>query len=331
MKHRSHEHLVRIDVKKPLPEKLDVGAPFVFDLVVEPKCDCDLTGIPWNVIDASGAKVAEGRLPDLHRPTPESDEYDPRHGPVDMRPSAPFILTAPATIGFHEWKLLLPTAVKDGVAHTATDLSLSFSTRGHRLSMSVWDHPSPVAKGESFSLKIGAKCSSNCSLAGQQIKIVDAEGAVVTKSCLRDSLWTGTNALYWTEVELTAPKVEGLHRWLACADAPNSALPHDGSAKAGFSFVVTQRPKNRVSVKLTDKTTGAPVSGAHVRFGPFHCFTNNTGIAVLNLPNGNFTLIVSKPNHEVKSRHVAVTENLEMKVDVIVHPEPDPYERYWKT
>ena len=72
----------------------------------------------------------------------------------------------------------------------------------------------PVVAGEKFAIKVGAKSSSGRALAGGRVEVSDAQGAVVASATLGDAPWPGTEALYWTALEVPAPRdreVGGLH------------------------------------------------------------------------------------------------------------------------
>ena len=77
------------------------------------------------------------------------------------------------------------------------------------MSVVVWDAPSTVECGEKFIVKLGAKCSSECRPDGWTIEVLDHDGNVQATAAPSDEPWPGTAALYFAEVELSAPDTDG--------------------------------------------------------------------------------------------------------------------------
>ena len=73
------------------------------------------------------------------------------------------------------------------------------------ISLAVWDVPMPVVAGEMFSIKAGAKSASGHSLAGHRVEVFDAAGVVVASGNLGETPLAGTEALYWTAIDVPAP------------------------------------------------------------------------------------------------------------------------------
>jgi hypothetical protein len=111
----------------------------------------------------------------------------------------------------------------------------------------------------------------------------------------------------------------------------DGSLHADDEAFARFSFDCTAAPRHRVTVSLTDIATGEPIGDAVVRFGPFRQTTGPDGRADFRLPGGDFNCIVIKTNHEAAPQSVSIDRDLALSLPVTVHPERDPYERYWKS
>src|SRR5205823_2525686 len=120
----------------------------------------------------------------------------------DNRDSAEITIAAPEQIGEFEWTLVLPTHKADGISYREVALTFSFRTNPHATSLAVWDNPSPIVIGETFRVKVGAKCSAACALKGKKIEIHDDTGAVVATAALGETPWEGTTALYWSSVEM---------------------------------------------------------------------------------------------------------------------------------
>ena len=79
-------------------------------------------------------------------------------------------------------------------------------------------------------MKVGAKSSGGCALGGCRVEVLDGDGAVVASGRLGDAPWPGTDALYWTEIELRAPSAPGLASLTVRFDAATLDEPHDGAS-----------------------------------------------------------------------------------------------------
>lgn len=323
-------HPVTLSLGAPLPEALDAGAPFRLRIAVEAGSDADLAGAAYQVFEGD-AVVASGHLPPLVRPDPDSDAYDPRHGPVDPRPMATLALAAPDRIGTAHWTLVVPAIEIDGAAHAAAELALTVTTKAHEMRLTVWDAASPVAAGETFSVKVGAKCSACCALAGRWIELFDEEGQRVGTGLLGEACWPGTEATYWTQISARAPSVAGAVAWTARLAAAPDGTGHAGGepeAVARLRFLVTEAPAHRVSITLCEKESDAPVADAMVRLGVHRKPTDRAGRAEFAVPAGEHALFVSKAGYAMPQRTLAVAGDLDLPLCVEPVPPEDPYARW---
>ena len=321
---------IRLDLKQPFPETVDRSAPFTFTIAVETDSRCDLAGAPFRITDEAGETAARGELPTIVRMTPGSDAYDPRHAPVDMRDAAEITVTAPARIGSFAWTFTLPEHVIGDIRHGEASLAIEFTTREHAASLAVWHNPTPVTVGANFNLKVGAKCTGDCSLAGETIEVLDADGAVVAQAALSESLWQGTSGLYWTTVVAPAPAALGHFRWSVRMAAPKRGLPHGKASAASFSFLTTNPPEHHVAIKVVEQGTGAPVPKAQIRLGPYRAATDEAGSVRFELPGGEFRMMIRKESLEAPEQILKVDRDLAVRVEAKVVPEEDPYFFYWK-
>jgi hypothetical protein len=184
--------------------------------------------------------------------------------------------------------------------------------------------------GSEFSLKVGAKCSAGCSLTGEEVEIVAADGVVVAKVRLGDAPWRGTDALYWTEARVPAPADLGHYRWSVRMNGPHRAIPHRKPQPASFSFLTVGRAEHNVVVELVDEARGTPIEKAYGRLGPFRRAGDENGLLTFSVPGGEYTLSVMKDDHEIPSSRVRVDRDLRLKVLAKVLPKEDPYAFYWK-
>ena len=194
----------------------------------------------------------------------------------------------------------------------------------HRLTLAVWDLPSPVVTGRPLTLKVGVKCSHGCDLSAARIEIRSDEGRTVGSGMLGAAPLAGTSALYWTEVELTGPEGDGPRCWTASVASEVDVHP---IASSTFQFVAVKPPEHRVVLTVTSKDTGAPVLGAEVRFGPFRAATDEKGQASVELPSGTFELTAWKVGYDAESKTVNVADSLKLELELVAQPIAE--EPYW--
>lgn len=313
-------HPVALDATAPA--EVDAGAPFALTVAVETPSGRDLSGAPWELLDA-GRVIAAGALPPLVAVDPASDAYDPRHGPVDLRPTATLTLTAPDRIGPVAWTLRLPPAEIDGAAHAGAEAPVAFAARAHRTSLAVWGVGSPATAGGTVRLKVGARCSAGCSLAGRRVELVDPAGEAIAAGTLGGTPLPDTGALYWTALAAPAPRTPGRVRWtarLAAADHPE--------AIAGVGVTAAAPGAHRVSITLVAKDGGAPLADAMVRLGLHRRPTDAAGAVSFEVPEGEHALYVSAPGYEVPERRLAVAGDLDLPLAAAPVPPEDPYARW---
>jgi len=167
---------------------------------------------------------------------------------------------------------------------------------GHATRVVVWDVPVAVQPGAEVRVKIGVKCAADCSSAGRRVEIRDDEGRIVASGHTGDTPLPGTTALYYSELALHAPVVEGLHAreaFVAAAfdDAGRDAA-HD-AASARFQIRTVRASECRLKVVAVDARSHAPVQGAKVVVHPYHTLTNADGVAELRIPKGAYRLFVT--------------------------------------
>src|SRR4029078_933262 len=84
----------------------------------------------------------------------------------------------------------------------------------------------------------GAKSSDGCALGGCRIEVLDRSGAVLAQGALVRSPWPGTDARFWSEIELCAPSAPGV---------VSLAVRCDDSAASPFSVAVVAAPAHVVT------------------------------------------------------------------------------------
>ncbi len=189
----------------------------------------------------------------------------------------------------------------------------------HQTSLAVWDIPTPAA-GERFAIKVGGKSSAGCALGGQRVEVLDGE-TVVALGHFGEAPWPGTDALFWTEVELRAPDRPGLVTLSVRFDAAELDAPHEG-ASSPFKVSVIARPEHTLTVKVV--ADELPVEGAIIRLGPVRASTNASGTAAVKLAKGRYELVVWKAGYDAPVTPIAIDADVFAQVDVRVVPQADP-------
>lgn len=162
----------------------------------------------------------------------------------------------------------------------------------HTVQLVHWDVPLAAGAGERFTFAVGAKCEAGCALRGQMLCVVDDTGATVATARLGSDILPGTEALYFAEIEATAPPIAGSHRWEVRTVDWQLPVPHAASG-APMALNVVSAPDCVVTVKTVVAAHLTPVSGARVVMHPYRAMTDEAGIARLRVARGTYDLLVS--------------------------------------
>ena len=251
-----------------------------------------------------------------------------------------FVVKAPVKPGVYEWAAVFLAQEQEGLLHEGSSVAFSFVVKRHATSIAVWDVPSPIAFDARFGLKAGVKCHAECKLTGNEVEIYDHEGAKVATGTLGDLPWPGSTGLFWADVELKAPSIEGFYGWTVKFPKPHSDLPHE-EASHNFGFTTARSPEHVVTVEVIDKHTKAPIRNAHVLLHPHSGYpyrdrTDECGVAKVAVPTGEYELWVSKDRVEdPKGEHnpwlskfrydtlettVEVASDVTIKAELLVRP-----------
>ena len=195
---------------------------------------------------------------------------------------------------------------------------------GHETSIAAWDVASPVVAGRRVTLKVGVACSNACSLAGALIDVYNEAEARVGGGTVGSTPAPGTAALYWTELEVTAPVVEGAHWWTLRATAPDDV---HGQASSKISFIAVRPPEHRVIITVVDKNSRAPLDGVELRLGMFRATTNEAGLADVDVCGGTYDVTAWKLGHDMLSKSLLVTADMNVELEMAVAAEPE--QPYW--
>jgi hypothetical protein len=226
-------------------------------------------------------------------------------------------------VGEHVWNVVFGPHEVAGIRHDEASLPVRISTVPHTTSLAVWAIPSPVVMGERFAIKVGAKSAAGVALTGGNVRVCDESGAVVANGCLGDTPLPGTSALYWTDIELTAPVREGMYAWSVTFEAQELELPQE-CASSTFSASIVRPPEHRLTIKVIERVTAAPIADVQVRLGVFRAVTDGAGLAEVDMPKGIYDLNVWKVGYEAPAKTVELNTNIFVEVEVVSLPEENP-------
>ena len=263
------------------PSEVDAGA----DMTLKGKVLCspagDLRGTNLLVKDQDGAWAQSIELAEFDGETNETRE---------------FVVKAPVRPGAYTWLAVCPAHAEAGISHEETSAPFSFTVKPHLTRVVVWDVPSAIECDQTFSIKLGVKCSSECRPDGWALEVRDHDGKELARATLNDDPWPGTAAVYYTEVDLTAPDTEGLYAWGAKAPAAGLDIPH-AECIVSFGVRVVPALECLLTVVAIDMESQAPVKGAKVAVHPYRAFTDERGVAEVKVPKGEYRLFVSGKNY----------------------------------
>jgi hypothetical protein len=201
----------------------------------------------------------------------------------------------------------------------------------HITSLAIWGIPAPAVLNAPFTLKVGVHCSARCRLAGQLVEVRDAHGGTVGRGRLCDAPLPDTETLYWADVKLQAPTVEGVSSWSVVFAASGMAAPHE-HALASFTLRTAGPPEHRVAVSVFVRGAATPVEGVEVQLGPYRATTEVNGAANLHVPKGTYELSTRKYGYAIEPLTVAVDCDLTVRLESVVVPPKnasDPYPEGW--
>jgi hypothetical protein len=166
----------------------------------------------------------------------------------------------------------------------------------HATRIVVWDLPGTIECGAPFRVRVGVKCAEECGAAPRNVEIHDEDGRVVGSGAVGDAPLAGTAALYYADIELSAPSAEGLRTWEACVadlvDIGTRSITH-AAARAEFQVRAVPAPECLLTVVAVDGRSKARIPGARVVVHPYRTLTNEDGVAELRVPKGAYRLFVS--------------------------------------
>ncbi|MBX3575966.1 MAG: hypothetical protein KF723_02070 [Rhizobiaceae bacterium] len=237
-------------------------------------------------------------------------------------------VSAPPTEGAHVWRaILLSVSDKDGASRIVSSTDFTIVVKAHASFLNLWDLPSAIAVGERFAFRAGIKCPVGCTQAGRELGIFDADGVPVGIGRLRESVWPGTEALYFADMEATAPLIAGDHRWEVRAAATGMGMPHAGCVHT-FTVKAVNAADCTVRIEAFDAETQVPIAGARVVMHPYRAVTGQDGVATIRLVKGTYKLLVSASRYVGSAENVDVGHNATFRAQLTLEPAHDPASFY---
>ncbi len=236
-------------------------------------------------------------------------------------------LKTPPSVGEHVFRFALPPHEVAGTKYSEAVLEVPVRVMPQSTSIAVWDVPSPVVAGAVFVVKAGVKSAADATLTGCAIEVCDDAGEVAGRGVLSEAPLLGTSALYWTDVQVQAPRKEGVATWWVRYEASEVDLPHDGAATT-FSVAVVRPPEHVLSVKVIEQATAAPIPDVQLRLGTYRGTTGASGLAEIALPKGRYEVHVWKVGFEAPPRPVEIDADAFVEIEAQVVPEEDPDARW---
>ncbi|MGW8178827.1 MAG: hypothetical protein ACWGQW_08710, partial [bacterium] len=194
-------HQTNVEISKSVPLGVEAGTDITLQVKVSCPSGCELQGTIIRILashEADEVVIKDSELTMFDGTATETEEIT---------------VKAPIGVGLFTWRAVFPAQEVRGVLHEESSKLVEFQVKPHTTSLAVWDISLPTVMGQRFNMKVGAKCSADCKLTGQRIEVYDEAGTKVSSKSLNEPPWQGTSALYWREVELTAPANEGVYSW----------------------------------------------------------------------------------------------------------------------
>lgn len=192
------------------------------------------------------------------------------------------------------------------------------------ISLAVWDVPMPVVAGEKFAIKVGAKSSSKRELAGYRVAVTDASGALAASGALGPAPLPGTEALYWTTLDVSAPAQQASEYEVRLI--PGASI--DEAIATRFNVATASKPEHRLSVTITERDTAEALAGVEIRLGPFHARTDKSGRAELRLCKGDYQLQLWRTAHIAQPQPISIKGDTSLELTMVHVPEEHPDARW---
>jgi hypothetical protein len=308
MEDEIQRHATHVQVLVAPPDQVDAGTDVTLQVQVSCPEACSLLGGQVRILDQEGTVVQEVDLASFDGTANATQE---------------FTFTAPVEPGSYTWTALFvpPQSQGEEVQHEQSSAPLTFTVVPHTISLSVWGVPFPVLKGQEFPVKIGAKCSADCSLAGLPYAIYDEQGNLKASGQLGEELLPMTGGLRWSEQKLVAPDEEGLYTWRVECLLAGLELPHQ-AADSKLRLKTARPPEYTVTVEVIDLERRIPVKQASVYIHPYRTFTDERGMATLKVTKDKHELYIKERDYWSFQTTLEVDKDVTIKAELMWTPEP---------
>ena len=276
-----------IDVE---PGEVAAGGALVLRCAARATPGRDLRGQSVQILDDTGAAVGSLTFSMLDGATNTTE---------------PVTLTAPTRLGSHGWRAVIAGVPESDAPGGDATHDFFFAVVPHRTSVLVWGAPSAIAVGQSFAVTIGLKCSGGCNMAGHEVQIHDASGALAATARIGADTPHGSSGLHEVTVTLQAPAEISRQNWRASFASDDEEPMHEAAAATfGLNFVAV--PAHKVEITVLDAETKAPLRGAQITAHPFRATADAEGVASLMVCSGSYTIWVSAAGHDPVCKYLDI-------------------------
>lgn len=275
-------------VVTPQSLKADAGQAVTLHVECTVPAGFDPQGLEIIVLDPPEAEVARAPI------------YPAPDGGLETE----ITLTTPLQTGVTKFAVLLTAESNDALARGEVEIT----TRAHRIQLSAWDAPTTVTPGAHFETHIGLVCSSNCKLDGQEVRVIDPNGAIAGAGHVGGDLWPGTTALHFAQVTISAPAETGLAHFKVVTDSDDNAPPHD-AGEANFAVHVMPEGSCDIRVEVLAADDETPLANAQVVLHPYRAVTDEQGSARLIVVPGTYRLMPSRKGHMPSVEQIKVSDD----------------------
>ena len=150
-------------------------------------------------------------------------------------------------------------------------------------------------------------------------RISSNEGEVVANGTLREHPFSGTDSLYWVELEFKVPQAEGFYEWTARFTGVELGLRHEGVSN-NFGLMTAAPACHDLEITVVDSATRKPLDKAYVRVGGRTVFTDQWGVATVRVPNAKSEFVAWKRNYRMSRTTIEVSENDKTMVELLHSP-----------
>lgn len=295
-------HLIKIRETEDSFDQVEANAEYSVSFEVTCSEGCCLGGKKLKLLGSDGAPIQETCL--------EEDG-------AGRIARGEFLIRTPGKPGFYRWRVMSPKQVIEGLPHEQAETPFPFTVQPHLTSLAVWGISPNVAAHTLFRMKVGAKCiPASCSLTEAVVVIRNQNYEWLAETELSSQPFPGTLALHWAEIEVRAPRTEGVFHWEALLLEGEDHVP----SSHRFSFLVSRTPEWSVTFEVAEAFTRAPIPGAVLLLDRHQGTTDPNGIGEILVPKGRYHLTVAKDGYHSCQSVIQVEESKVMKIELSPGP-----------